>query len=852
MRHALTPLLLVALLAGGGCGDESRPGPCPSDPSEGAASLAILDPLDGSVYPPDFTPPTFLWAVSEADTDRYAIDVAFADGSVLQRVVDAEPPAAARVDERALGGTNEVYLPSNAERLRAWTPEAHDWAEIQRRSRGAQATVRVTAIDVTGAATGRTDAVRITTSPDPLRAPIFYRDVPLMPSVTQESGVIRPLADDAIPLIEWRLRDVSRPASKVVLTDMPSCANCHSFSQDGKTLAMDVDGPTGDKGAYAIAPIRERMVIGREQVITWNDFDGKPEGHKTIGFLSRVSPDGKVVLTTLNEAVYVANFTNYRFIQVFFPTRGILVWYSTETGEMRALPGADDPAYVHTNGVWTPDGKSIVFSRAKASDPYPEGRPLATHPNDENEPQVRYDLYRIPFDAGRGGEAVPIAGASANGMSNTFPKVSPDGRWIVYTKCHNGQLLRPDGRLWIVPLAGGEAREMRCNTDSMNSWHSFSPDGRWMVFTSKTNTPYTQMFLTHIDENGNDTPPVLIPNSTAGNRAVNLPEFVNIDYDGLQEIEIPAVDHHRHSFAGRELVEAGRYAEAIPVLERALEVEPEFSRAYVTLGLARMELGDLVGATADFERALELDPVSPEAHNDLGLAYLRQRRVDEALPHLRRAIAIDFLNWRAEYNLALALGRKGLLPEALAHFERAADLAPDEVEVATDRGDVLTHSGRHAEAVEVLERALAIHPEHLRARRMLARAHLAAADDAGAATAFAAVVARAPTDRAARLRLAWLLATSADDAVRDGARAVSLFESPYDAPVTAADLDVYAAALAEAGRYGDAVEAASRARALAADGKGGLAPGIDLRIAAYEANRPWREPDRRRARTAPR
>ena len=346
-----------------------RPGPCPSDPGEDGASLAILDPRDGSVFPPDFTPPTFLWESSDEATDRYAIDVAFADGSALRRVVDAGPPVAARIDERALDESNEVYVPPDAERLRAWTPEPGDWAEIQRRSRGVEATVRIAAVDATGAATGRTDTVRITTSPDPLVAPIFYRDVPLMPAVAQESGVIRPLADDAIPLIEWRLRDVSRPASKVVLTDMPSCANCHSFSQDGQTLGMDVDGPTGDKGAYAIAPIRERMVIGPEEVITWNDFEGKPEGHKTIGFLSRVSPDGKFVLTTLNEAVYVANFPNYRFVQVFFPTRGILAWYSTETGEMRALPGADDPAYVHTNGVWTPDGKSVVFSRAKAFDP---------------------------------------------------------------------------------------------------------------------------------------------------------------------------------------------------------------------------------------------------------------------------------------------------------------------------------------------------------------------------------------------------------------------------------------------------------------------------------------------------
>ncbi len=191
---------------------------------------------------------------------------------------------------------------------------------------------------------------------------------------------------------------------------------------------------------------------------------------------------------------------------MFYPTRGILAWYSKATGLLQPLPGADDPRYVHTNAVWSPDGSYLVFARAEAKDAYPAGAKLAERANDPNETQIRYDLYRIPFNDGRGGEAVPIAGASGNGMSNSFPKISPDGRWIVFVQARNGQLMRPDGQLYIVPAEGGEARRMRCNTPLMNSWHSFSPNGRWLVFSSKSRSPYTQMFLTHIDEQGNDTP----------------------------------------------------------------------------------------------------------------------------------------------------------------------------------------------------------------------------------------------------------------------------------------------------------------------------------------------------------
>src|ERR1039457_5388088 len=133
---------------------------------------------------------------------------------------------------------------------------------------------------------------------------------------------------------------------------------------------------------------------------------------------------------------------------------------------------------------------------------------LAKFANDPNELQLMYDLYRVPFYNGEGGVPEPIAGASRNGMSNTFPKVSPDGRWIVFVECRNGQLLRPDSQLYIVPAGGGQARRMRCNTPRMNSWHSFSPNGHWLVFSSKSASPSTEMAFQHIDTDGNDSPPI--------------------------------------------------------------------------------------------------------------------------------------------------------------------------------------------------------------------------------------------------------------------------------------------------------------------------------------------------------
>jgi hypothetical protein len=590
----------------------------------GAALLAgaaprpiVIDyPLNGAVFPPEITAPTILWT----DPDRPA------------------GPWTLSVDLTA--ASLQFTIPAGAAR---WTPAPDVWARIKANSVSAPATIAI------GAA-----RIAIHTSRDPAGAPIFYRDVPLMPSEV-EKGVIKPLAPAAIPLIAWRLRDLAEPRSRLVMHGLHSCANCHSFSRDGKTLGMDLDGPENDKGTYAIAPVSPRMTISNTDVITWNSFPSKPPGAHTIGFLSQISPDGQYAVTTVNEQVYVANFPDYRFLQVFYPTRGILAFFNRATREMRALAGADDPRYVHTDAVWSPDGKFLVFARAAAMDPYQPGRPAAAFANDPNETQIRYDLYRIPFANGQGGRPEPIAGASTNGVSNSFPRVSPDGRWLVFVQSRNGQLLRPDSRLFIVPAAGGRAREMRCNTPLMNSWHSFSPNGRWMVFATKSRSPYTRMMLTHIDEDGNDSPPVLVENAAADDRAVNLPEFVNIPPGGLLSIDVPASEFYRLFDSALDLEAKGRLADAIVEWRKALALDADNAKARTNLGIALWRTGQPDAAVAELRRAVQLKPDYPEARNNLGIVLVRTERYAEAIEHFRAALQLRPDSAETRHNLEVAL-----------------------------------------------------------------------------------------------------------------------------------------------------------------------------------------------------
>jgi tetratricopeptide (TPR) repeat protein len=692
--------------------------------------ITVDYPLEGSVFPPEFPPPTVLWRDASESATGWAIDVAFGEGAApsLRATSGGEPLPVGEIDPRAVGPTNELpKLTPEQAAAHTWVPDAETWEAIKKGSTEKAAVLTITGYpDAARRRAVSRGRVSIRTSTDPVGAPIFYRDVPLMPS-KGEKGVIKPLDQKLVPLIAWRLRNVAETSSRVLMTGLHSCANCHSVSRDGKTMGMDLDGPDNNKGMYALFPIRPEAGIRRENVIEWTTFRGKLGGKLRTAFMSQVSPDGQYIVTTINDPgrgqtdyerrqaphdlwsnYYIANFPNYRFLQVFYLTRGILAWYSKATGMLQPLPGADDPRYVHTSAVWSPDGSYLVFSRAEAKDAYPEGAKLAERPNDPNETQVRYDLYRIPFNGGRGGEAVPIEGASGNGMSNSFPKISPDGRWIVFVQARNGQLMRPDGQLYIVPVEGGEARRMRCNTRLMNSWHSFSPNGRWMVFSSKSRSPYTQMFLTHLDEQGNDTPAVLVENSTAANRAVNIPEFVNIPPDGLLKIDTPVVEYFRLIDEASEAMNKGDHTAAIPLLKQALDSNPGDAVVHNSYGSALAATGHLAEAVAQYRRATALAPDYPDAFNNLASALVQSGRADEAIAAFEKALALkpDFME--AHSGLGGVLAHRGKVGEAIPHLQKAVDLDPKNPMARTNLCLALSMAGRAQEAIPHAQEAVAL------------------------------------------------------------------------------------------------------------------------------------------------
>jgi hypothetical protein len=415
----------------------------------------------------------------------------------------------------------------------SWQPTEVEWAAIKQAS--LDAPILITVSGLGGQDAVSRSSVSLRTSRDPVGAPVFYRQVPLPFSAAQKSR----------PKIQWRLGfPFSSEEPRTVLEGLHTCANCHSFSANGDTLAMDLDYG-GDKGSYAIAPIEEMVEIDDGRMISWKDFRSE-DGHRTFGLLAQISPDGRYVISTVKEKSIMHFLPDPYVTQLFFPLAGILAVYDRLEDRFFALPGADDPELVQAAAGWSPDGKWIVFSRAEAYDFGAElPREESVVPRHLAEPFIdgretfSYDLYRVPFNEGRGGVAEPLEGGSDNDSSNYFARYSPNGKWIVFCQASSFMFNRPDADLYIVPAQGGTARRLTSSSaERMDSWHSFSPNGRWLVYSSKHNGPFTQLWLTHIDDEGNDSPPVLLEHFTPANRAANLPEFVNSDPEMMQQISI--------------------------------------------------------------------------------------------------------------------------------------------------------------------------------------------------------------------------------------------------------------------------------------------------------------------------
>ena len=302
-----------------------------------------------------------------------------------------------------------------------------------------------------------------------------------------------------------------------------------------------------------------------------------------------------------------------------------------------------------------------------------------------------------------------------------------------------------------------------------------------------------------------------------------------------------------HNNLGAALVRKERVDEAIAEYEKALETNPDLEAAHHNLGMALAGRGQFDEAIAHYRKALEIKPRFAEVHNNLGLALAGRGEFDEAVAEYRQALEIKPDNADALGNLAAALVKAGRVDEALAEYRKLLEIKPDYAEAHNNYGVLLGKDGRLDEAIAQFKRSLELKPDYADARDNLDVIESQRGELVRALAERRKLLRSRPDDVNLLDGVAWVLATVPNDSIRDGASAVEFAQRAEELTSgrEPAILDTLAAAYAEAGRFAEAVQTARKALELAEQqGKRPLAESIKAKIRLYEAGRPFRETKR--------
>jgi Flp pilus assembly protein TadD len=293
-----------------------------------------------------------------------------------------------------------------------------------------------------------------------------------------------------------------------------------------------------------------------------------------------------------------------------------------------------------------------------------------------------------------------------------------------------------------------------------------------------------------------------------------------------------------HTRLGTAFMHAKRFADAVPSLQRSIELQPHNGEAQKDLGVALMQVGRFDDAVMSLRRAVDLQPNNPEVYNALGMALTQAGHIDDAVVSLQRAVSLQPGSSDAQSNLGVVLMKTGRSADAAAAFRVAAELQPDSPEVHNMLGVALLQAGRLENAVSSLQRAVDLKPEYSEGRYNLGNALVAIGHTKAAVDQYRAAIRQRPDSPSALAALAWIEATS-DSGLRNPADSVRLASRAADLSgrQNPQILDVLAAANAAAGQFAEAIRTAGDAEALARQSAPDLLEQIEAHLSLYRIGR---------------
>ncbi len=290
-----------------------------------------------------------------------------------------------------------------------------------------------------------------------------------------------------------------------------ACINCHSFNNQNPARMM----------------LHVRKNFGGTTILHDNNFikvNTKTKHTLSAGVYPAWHPSGKIIAYSTNIIGQQFHANYNKRINVTDQASDIIL-YDIEKNIVTTCPQLCTPNRENLPS-WSPDGKYLYYISApqqKVKSP-----PVGT--------VDLYSLLRIPYNAqtNQWGKADTLIAADTLTGSISFPKPSPCGKYIVFTKSKSGYFTihYHDADLYLLNLETGEISKPDINSNSVDSYHSWNSTGRWMVFSSKRiDKLFTRPYFTHFSSNGTFSKPFVLPqqnpdfyNSFLFN--YNIPEFI--------------------------------------------------------------------------------------------------------------------------------------------------------------------------------------------------------------------------------------------------------------------------------------------------------------------------------------
>jgi hypothetical protein len=289
-----------------------------------------------------------------------------------------------------------------------------------------------------------------------------------------------------------------------------NCVNCHSYNNNGtsENFLFHMRGSLGGTYFYSKGDFKKVNLKTKEM--------------KNGAVYPRWHPSGKFVAFSSNKIVQQFHSALTKKVEVT-DLESSLVLYDIDRNEMMNVDLPDKEKYMDTYPEWSPDGTYLYFCRA------PKVGKIFEYDS------VRYDLYRVPFDATtrKTGKTELVFDASSLNKSVSFPRISYNGRFLVLTLHNYGcfPIWHKEADLQIIDLQTLKPSMMALNSDFADSYHSWSSNSRWLVFSSKRIDGLTaRFFISFIDVHGNSTKAFILPQKDPEFyqrfiKSFNLPEF---------------------------------------------------------------------------------------------------------------------------------------------------------------------------------------------------------------------------------------------------------------------------------------------------------------------------------------